>query len=85
LGKDSEMTDVEPVVTEFSSSGRTGRRNALPDIRESSDNPESPLELPQKLENLNLSQSNAENTVAGNSKPLDQWFSKSGPEHPGNL
>ncbi|KAM9000447.1 cAMP-dependent protein kinase inhibitor beta [Sarcophilus harrisii] len=58
------MTDVEPVVTEFSSSGRTGRRNALPDIRESSDNPESPLELPQKLENLNLSQSNAENTVA---------------------
>ncbi|XP_074166075.1 cAMP-dependent protein kinase inhibitor beta [Sminthopsis crassicaudata] len=58
------MTDVEPVVTDFSSSARTGRRNALPDIRESSDNPESSSELPQKLENLTLSQSNAENTVA---------------------
>ncbi|XP_043929715.1 cAMP-dependent protein kinase inhibitor beta [Protopterus annectens] len=26
------MTDVEPVVTDFASTGRTGRRNALPDI-----------------------------------------------------
>uniref|UniRef100_A0A8C0IXV7 cAMP-dependent protein kinase inhibitor beta n=1 Tax=Chelonoidis abingdonii TaxID=106734 RepID=A0A8C0IXV7_CHEAB len=26
------MTDVEPVVTDFASSGRAGRRNALPDI-----------------------------------------------------
>ncbi|XP_068933039.1 cAMP-dependent protein kinase inhibitor beta isoform X2 [Petaurus breviceps papuanus] len=49
------MTDVQPVVTDFSSSERTGRRNALPDIRGS---PGSPglSELPKKLENLNLSQ-----------------------------
>ncbi|XP_071385450.1 cAMP-dependent protein kinase inhibitor beta [Centroberyx affinis] len=26
------MTDVEPVVTDFASTGRTGRRNAMPDI-----------------------------------------------------
>ncbi|XP_043857896.1 cAMP-dependent protein kinase inhibitor beta [Dromiciops gliroides] len=65
------MTDVQPVVTDFSSSGRAGRRNALPDIRGSPGSPGS-SELPKKLENLNLSQddpttgeagkSNAENT-----------------------
>lgn len=26
------MTDVEPVVTDFAATGRTGRRNAMPDI-----------------------------------------------------
>uniref|UniRef100_A0A4W5QHT0 cAMP-dependent protein kinase inhibitor beta n=1 Tax=Hucho hucho TaxID=62062 RepID=A0A4W5QHT0_9TELE len=26
------MTDVEPVVTDFAATGRTGRRNAVPDI-----------------------------------------------------
>ncbi|XP_029903325.1 cAMP-dependent protein kinase inhibitor beta isoform X1 [Myripristis murdjan] len=30
------MTDVEPVVTDFTSTGRTGRRNAMPDILGSS-------------------------------------------------
>ncbi|XP_066866793.1 cAMP-dependent protein kinase inhibitor beta isoform X1 [Kogia breviceps] len=29
----SKMTDVEPVVNNFASSARTGRRNALPDIQ----------------------------------------------------
>uniref|UniRef100_A0A5F8GKC4 Uncharacterized protein n=1 Tax=Monodelphis domestica TaxID=13616 RepID=A0A5F8GKC4_MONDO len=38
-GFDSEMTDVEPGDPEFSSSGRSGRRNAIPDIRGSSDTP----------------------------------------------
>lgn len=33
------MTDVEPGDPEFSSSGRSGRRNAIPDIRGSSDTP----------------------------------------------
>ncbi|XP_020842625.1 cAMP-dependent protein kinase inhibitor beta [Phascolarctos cinereus] len=56
------MTDVQPVVTDFSSSGRTGRRNALPDIRGSPGSPGS-SELPKKLENLSLSQDNAESTV----------------------
>uniref|UniRef100_A0A667Z5X4 Uncharacterized protein n=1 Tax=Myripristis murdjan TaxID=586833 RepID=A0A667Z5X4_9TELE len=31
-----KMTDVEPVVTDFTSTGRTGRRNAMPDILGSS-------------------------------------------------
>ncbi|XP_008993216.1 cAMP-dependent protein kinase inhibitor beta isoform X9 [Callithrix jacchus] len=29
----SKMTDVEPGVTNFASSARAGRRNALPDIQ----------------------------------------------------
>uniref|UniRef100_A0A4X2M9U3 cAMP-dependent protein kinase inhibitor beta n=1 Tax=Vombatus ursinus TaxID=29139 RepID=A0A4X2M9U3_VOMUR len=66
LNKRLKMTDVQPVVTDFSSSGRTGRRNALPDIRGSPGSPGS-SELPKKLENLSLSQDNTENTV--DSKP----------------
>ncbi|KAG7465673.1 hypothetical protein MATL_G00156070 [Megalops atlanticus] len=27
------MTDVEPAVTDFEASGRTGRRNAVPDVQ----------------------------------------------------
>lgn len=57
------MTDVQPVVTDFSSSGRTGRRNALPDIRGSSPGSPGSSELPKKLENLSLSQGKAENIV----------------------
>ncbi|XP_074043585.1 cAMP-dependent protein kinase inhibitor beta [Macrotis lagotis] len=49
------MTDVQSVITEFSTSARTGRRNALPDIQNSSESSGS-SELPKKLENLSLSQ-----------------------------
>ncbi|XP_051881053.1 cAMP-dependent protein kinase inhibitor beta [Pristis pectinata] len=47
------MTDVEPVVTDFVSSGRTGRRNALPDILGSPTGASS-ADLPQKLSTLSL-------------------------------
>ncbi|XP_032130790.1 cAMP-dependent protein kinase inhibitor beta isoform X1 [Sapajus apella] len=49
----SKMTDVEPGVTNFASSARAGRRNALPDIQ-------SPAaiggtsDLPLKLEALSV-------------------------------
>ncbi|XP_036623666.1 cAMP-dependent protein kinase inhibitor beta [Trichosurus vulpecula] len=56
------MTDVQPVVTDFSSSGRTGRRNALPDIRGSSPGSPGSSELPKKLENLSLSQDDSTNS-----------------------
>uniref|UniRef100_A0A8C9S9X4 cAMP-dependent protein kinase inhibitor beta-like n=1 Tax=Scleropages formosus TaxID=113540 RepID=A0A8C9S9X4_SCLFO len=45
------MTDVEPVATDFASTGRTGRRNALPDILGSSAGAGA-SDLPQKLAEL---------------------------------
>ena len=47
------MTEVEPVL-DFASSGRTGRRNALPDILGSPAGL-SPAELPLKLAEMSLS------------------------------
>lgn len=47
-----EMTEVEPVL-DFASSGRSGRRNALPDILGSPAGV-SPSDLPLKLAELNL-------------------------------
>ncbi|XP_067874415.1 cAMP-dependent protein kinase inhibitor beta [Heterodontus francisci] len=47
------MTDVEPVVTDFVSSGRTGRRNALPDILGSPTGANS-ADLPHKLSELSI-------------------------------
>ncbi|KAM3931618.1 cAMP-dependent protein kinase inhibitor beta isoform 2-T2 [Leptodactylus fuscus] len=49
------MTDVEPVVTDFAASGRSGRRNALPDILGSPAGAET-SDLPQKLAELCVSQ-----------------------------
>uniref|UniRef100_A0A8C6VTR8 Uncharacterized protein n=1 Tax=Naja naja TaxID=35670 RepID=A0A8C6VTR8_NAJNA len=46
------MTEVEPVL-DFASSGRTGRRNALPDILGSPAGV-SPTDLPLKLATLSL-------------------------------
>ncbi|KAG2468289.1 cAMP-dependent protein kinase inhibitor beta isoform X2 [Erpetoichthys calabaricus] len=48
------MTDVEPVVTDFAASGRTGRRNALPDILGSPAGVGT-SELPHKLAELSVS------------------------------
>lgn len=47
------MTEVEPVL-DFASSGRTGRRNALPDILGSPAGV-SPSDLPLKLAEMSLS------------------------------
>uniref|UniRef100_A0A8C8JG19 Uncharacterized protein n=1 Tax=Oncorhynchus tshawytscha TaxID=74940 RepID=A0A8C8JG19_ONCTS len=41
------MTDVEPVVTDFAATGRTGRRNAVPDITGAG-----PADLSDKLAEL---------------------------------
>lgn len=49
----SEMTDVEPVVNNFASSARTGRRNAVPDIQSSAVTGGT-SELPLKLEALSI-------------------------------
>uniref|UniRef100_A0A3B3R9R3 cAMP-dependent protein kinase inhibitor beta n=1 Tax=Paramormyrops kingsleyae TaxID=1676925 RepID=A0A3B3R9R3_9TELE len=48
------MTDVEPVVTDFAATGRTGRRNALPDILGSASGAGS-SDLPEKLAELSVS------------------------------
>ncbi|KAM6186476.1 cAMP-dependent protein kinase inhibitor beta [Rhynchocyon petersi] len=50
-----EMTDVESVVTDFASSARAGRRNALPDIQSSAAaGGTSDSDLPEKLEALSM-------------------------------
>ncbi|XP_048652701.1 cAMP-dependent protein kinase inhibitor beta isoform X3 [Marmota marmota marmota] len=49
----SKMTDVESVVTNFASSARTGRRNALPDIQSSAATGGT-SDLPLKLEALSM-------------------------------
>uniref|UniRef100_A0A3P8P877 Uncharacterized protein n=1 Tax=Astatotilapia calliptera TaxID=8154 RepID=A0A3P8P877_ASTCA len=51
-----EMTEVEPVL-DFASSGRSGRRNALPDILGSPAGV-NPGDLPLKLAELSLKASN---------------------------
>lgn len=47
------MTDVEPVVSDFAATGRTGRRNALPDILGSTAGPGAG-DLPNKLAELSV-------------------------------
>ncbi|VFV26834.1 camp-dependent protein kinase [Lynx pardinus] len=49
----SKMTDVEPVVNNFASSARTGRRNAVPDIQGSAGT-SGISELPLRLEALSM-------------------------------
>lgn len=53
----SKMTDVEPVVSNFASSARTGRRNAVPDIQSSAVTGGT-SELPLKLEALSIKEGN---------------------------
>ncbi|XP_028809420.1 cAMP-dependent protein kinase inhibitor beta isoform X2 [Denticeps clupeoides] len=62
------MTDVEPVVTDFASTGRTGRRNAMPDILGSTAGPGA-SELQQKLSDLKLGddEQGGEGSSTGNS------------------
>nr|XP_008526799.1 PREDICTED: cAMP-dependent protein kinase inhibitor beta isoform X2 [Equus przewalskii] len=48
-----EMTDVEPMVNNFASSARTGRRNAVPDIQGSAATGGT-SELPHRLEALSM-------------------------------
>ncbi|KAG7460994.1 cAMP-dependent protein kinase inhibitor beta [Megalops cyprinoides] len=48
------MTDVEPVVSDFAATGRTGRRNALPDILGSTAGAGT-SDLPDKLAELSVS------------------------------
>ncbi|XDV41410.1 hypothetical protein PO909_010288 [Leuciscus waleckii] len=47
------MTDVEPVVSDFAATGRTGRRNALPDILGSTAG-SGAADLPDKLAELSV-------------------------------
>ncbi|KAI7799457.1 cAMP-dependent protein kinase inhibitor beta [Triplophysa rosa] len=47
------MTDVEPVVSDFAATGRTGRRNALPDILGSTAG-RGADDLPNKLAELSV-------------------------------
>lgn len=54
-GKESAMTDVEPLVTDFAASGRAGRRNALPDILGSPAGAGT-SDLPHKLAELSISE-----------------------------
>lgn len=62
------MTDVEPVVTDFASSGRAGRRNALPDILGSPAGSET-SDLPQKLAELSVSED--EGAEGGEASPSE--------------
>nr|XP_054485803.1 cAMP-dependent protein kinase inhibitor beta isoform X2 [Agelaius phoeniceus] len=62
------MTDVEPVVTDFASSGRSGRRNALPDILGSPAGAGT-SDLPHKLAELSVSEG-AEGGEVSSSKAL---------------
>uniref|UniRef100_A0A493SSW3 cAMP-dependent protein kinase inhibitor beta n=1 Tax=Anas platyrhynchos platyrhynchos TaxID=8840 RepID=A0A493SSW3_ANAPP len=52
---ESAMTDVEPLVTDFAASGRSGRRNALPDILGSPAGAGT-SDLPHKLAELSVSE-----------------------------
>lgn len=55
-----EMTDVEPMVNNFASSARTGRRNAVPDIQGSAATGGT-SELPHRLEALSMKEGNMQN------------------------
>ncbi|XP_078069831.1 cAMP-dependent protein kinase inhibitor beta [Mustelus asterias] len=61
------MTDVEPGVTDFVSSGRAGRRNALPDILGSPTGANS-ADLPDKLSELCISTDEGEEEKASSSE-----------------
>ncbi|KAG5846663.1 cAMP-dependent protein kinase inhibitor beta isoform X1 [Anguilla rostrata] len=58
------MTDVEPVVTDFAATGRTGRRNALPDILGSTAGAGT-ADLPDKLAQLSVSADDSEQGAEG--------------------
>uniref|UniRef100_A0AAY4A9T1 Uncharacterized protein n=1 Tax=Denticeps clupeoides TaxID=299321 RepID=A0AAY4A9T1_9TELE len=58
---ESEMTEVEPVL-DFASSGRSGRRNALPDILGSPAGV-NPTDLPLKLAELSLTEESKDEKV----------------------
>ncbi|XP_062857101.1 cAMP-dependent protein kinase inhibitor beta [Trichomycterus rosablanca] len=64
------MTEVEAVVTDFAATGRTGRRNALPDILDSTAGPEA-ADLPNKLADL---------TVGDNAKQEGEGPSSADPD-----
>ena len=57
------MTDVEPVVNNFASSARAGRRNAVPDIQGSTAAGGTLEELPVKLEALSVKEGNTQNPL----------------------
>ncbi|XP_064026332.1 cAMP-dependent protein kinase inhibitor beta isoform X1 [Pogoniulus pusillus] len=61
------MTDVEPVVTDFAASGRSGRRNALPDILGSPAGAGT-SDLPHKLAELSLSEADIDQQAQGAGK-----------------
>ncbi|XP_053469762.1 cAMP-dependent protein kinase inhibitor beta [Ictalurus punctatus] len=63
------MTDVETVVTDFAATGRTGRRNAVPDILGSNTGPEA-ADLPNKLADLAVGD-DAEHGGEGSSSSSD--------------
>ncbi|XP_048841807.1 cAMP-dependent protein kinase inhibitor beta [Brienomyrus brachyistius] len=70
------MTDVEPVVTDFAATGRTGRRNALPDILGSASGAGS-SDLPEKLAELSVSENDEDpvedsSSSASTSPPEDK-------------
>ncbi|CAL8314875.1 unnamed protein product [Boreogadus saida] len=48
------MTDVEPVVTDFASTARTGRRNAISDLLGAAAGPSGSAELSNKLAELSV-------------------------------
>ena len=48
------MTDVEPVVTDFASTARTGRRNAIPDLLGAAAGPSGSAEMSNKLAELTV-------------------------------
>lgn len=63
------MTDVEPMVNNFASSARAGRRNALPDIQGSAATGGT-SELPLKPEVLSVKEGNTQNPLKINSISL---------------
>lgn len=65
----TSMTDVESMVTNFATSARAGRRNALPDIQSSAATAGS-SELPLKLADLSVKEGNN-----SKSSENDQCFS----------
>lgn len=69
----SKMTDVEPMVNNFASSARAGRRNALPDIQGSAAT-SGTSELPLKPEVLSVKEGNTQNPLilSSSSFPLEQ-------------
>lgn len=67
----SKMTDVEPVVSNFASSARTGRRNAVPDIQ-SSAGTGGTSELPLKLEALSIKEDVKKKDEGTTQDPLEK-------------